>query len=396
MLQNKKKILYLISFLLVVFIFFYIIFNYILYVQKNNQYQDIVNKELNFYNDYKNSDYDISYDYKSFSFEEISDFYIDYSKEYSSTNSKIELLFSNNKLSFLIDSIYNWNNSIDKLLYIDYFNAFSFISWYQFTNNINRDYYFLNKYSNLYSDLYNFSLENIDYLIDNFFVLSYLEKNELLKDDIVLKKLKQDLYNNYERLDISNQLYLIFYLDYLGDWYLEDFLSYKNYSLENIFEYNKLNINNKAIYLYLLENNDIKIDYDISLIEKNFDKMNYNSKLFFVSLFYSTRDDSLEYYNNLEKSYKNYDLNLKNKFLKSLLYKNLFVDYSSFDNYSKFWYACWYVVNRKKEYEVWFDKKTYYYADYSISRIEYDWQIDSRVASFEWDKFYLQVTIKQK
>lgn len=394
--KNNKTIIILWFLVLFIILFFIIMYFYMNNNKKIDLYNSNITQKLDLFEEYSHNWYDTSFYNRDIKTDEIIDFYIDYNNDISKEDSEVELLFSNTKLSFLANSIFYWDNNIEKLYYLDFINAYSSVIWYDFISYSNEKKYIINDLLLYENNIYNFDIDNLDLLLDKYFVFRYLHKHNIVDTSIVVNKFKTDIYDNFENISIDNQLLFLFYLSLISNDDLKDFLSYKDLVIDKLYEIDNLSDSNKIKYLYVLSINWINYDYDFSYLLEKFNEFDYITKLFFVSLLSSYDLDYEEQYNYIENNYLYIDLDNRSKFLKFLLYKNNFEDYSSYDTYSKFWYSLWYVVNRKIEYEVWVNGITYYYADYPISRLEYNNEIDARIASFEWEKFYLQITVKQK
>ena len=376
----------------------------------------IVNEKLDIYNK-QISDYLINYtstgifltvqnNFKEFEYlkpekwaknkSTIYDFNIDYNMESKNLKeSEVSLFFANNKMAYLFDSIFlNKKDDIYKYLFINYIELYSKNKKIKLTPKItyNTDYQNL---TSVDSEIYKFNvLDEIEY-IHKYFLLSSLEKS-WIKIDIEFKKLiYNDIVSNYKWLKNNDKLLFLVYLNNL--WELDNFLTSVDENLSELpwlfwFESSEL-----AYFVYLLSLKDKSnpdLDWYISTLEAWYDKLDIIWKIMLIWALSNLEKDYSLHYSELEKV-SNYDLTLKEQFIKFFVFKEFKNEYTIYDNYSKFWWSSWLQVNKNKEF-VLSNRKLFYYTSFTLDKVIYDNLIDTRVVSFFWDKFYLNITLKQK
>jgi len=193
-------------------------------------------------------------------------------------------------------------------------------------------------------------------------------------------------------------LYIYFFLVYLNNlWELDNFLTSVDENLSELpwlfwFESSEL-----AYFVYLLSLKDKSnpdLDWYISTLEAWYDKLDIIWKIMLIWALSNLEKDYSLHYSELEKV-SNYDLTLKEQFIKFFVFKEFKNEYTIYDNYSKFWWSSWLQVNKNKEF-VLSNRKLFYYTSFTLDKVIYDNLIDTRVVSFFWDKFYLNITLKQK
>jgi len=407
--KNKKLILIPIVILLIASLF--LLFNFFenkkqkeIYMEKTKNYNAKIDDYLKIYS---NSWYTISNTNKEFKYVrdarqdvvlQIIPTVVDFDVEHkidliNYSESKIDFLFSNNKMTYVFDAIINSNEeTIYKYLFINYLQNYSKI------NNLNNHpklTWEIN-YSELLpleKEIYNFELAKEEEYIDKYFLLSTIEKSWLEVDQVLKWKIYGDLFFNFSSFKDNDKLLLLFYLSNL--WELDKFLTWVQKDLPKLFSW--LNDNDLAYYTYLLsitDKSNEEITKNIKSLEEEFDNLNTDSKIMFVWILNNMWMDYLKYYDEIEKL-NNYSLTLKELFIKFLIYTNLKNDYTSIDSYSKFWYSSGMQVNRKEEFILSLEKP-YYYDSYSLDKVIYDDLIDTRVGAFDWKKFFLNITLKQK
>ncbi len=407
--KNKKLILIPIVILLIVSLF--LLFNFLekkkqkeIYMEKTKNYNTKIDDYLK---TYSNSWYTISNTSKEFKYVRdarqdvvlqiiptVVDFDVEHKSDLKNYNeSKIDFLFSNNKMTYVFDAIINSNeNTIYKYLFINYLQNYSKI------NNLNNHpklTWEIN-YSELLpleKEIYNFELAKEEEYIDKYFLLSTIEKSWLEVDQVLKWKIYWDLFFNFSSFKDNDKLLLLLYLSNLGE--LDDFLTSIQKDLPKLFSW--LNDNDLAYYTYLLSIKDKtneEIAENIKKLETEFDNLNLDNKIMFVWILNNMLIDYSKYYEEIEKT-DNYSLSLKELFIKFLVFSNFKNEYTILDSYSKFWFSSWMQVNRKEEFILSLEKP-YYYESYSLDKVIYDDLIDTRVWAFDWKNFYLNITLKQK
>lgn len=408
--MKNKKLLF-IPVIIFILIFILLIFNFIenkkqkeIYIEKTKNYNTKIEDYLN---TYSNSWYTISNTNKDFKYVRdarqdvvlqriptVVDFNVEHKSELKNySESSINFLFANNKMTYLFDAIINSNeNTIYKYLFINYLQNYSKI------NNLNNHPKLIweTNYSELLQfekDIYNFDLAQEEEYIDKYFLLSSLEKSWLEIDQVFKWKIYWDLFFNFSNFKDNDKLLLLLYLSNL--WELDDFLTSIQKDLPKLFSW--LNDNDLAYYTYLLSIKDKtneEITENIKNLEAEFVNLNTDSKIMFVWVLNNMWMDYSKYYDEIEKT-DNYSLSLKELFIKFLIFSNFKNEYTILDSYSKFWFSSWMQVNRKEEFILSLEKP-YYYESYSLDKVIYDELIDTRVWAFDWKKFYLNITLKQK
>ncbi len=407
--KNKKLILIPIVILLIISLF--LLFNFLekkkqkeIYMEKTKNYNTKIDDYLK---TYSNSWYTISITNKEFKYVRdarqdvvlqiiptVVDFDVEHKSDLKNYNeSKIDFLFSNNKMTYLFDAIINSNeNTIYKYLFINYLQNYSKI------NNLNNHpklTWEIN-YSELLpleKEIYNFELAKEEEYIDKYFLLSTIEKSWLEVDQVLKWKIYWDLFFNFSSFKDNDKLLLLLYLSNL--WELDKFLTGVQKDLPKLFSW--LNDNDLAYYTYLLSINDKsneEITENIKSLETEFDNLNLGSKIMFVWILNNMWMDYSKYYDEIEKI-DNYSLSLKELFIKFLVYSNLKNEYTSIDSYSKFWFSSGMQVNRKEEFILSLESP-FFFESYSLDKVIYDDLIDTRVWAFDWKKFFLNITLKQK
>ena len=422
--MKNKLYIYLFFFILLFTIFWFYFFSNSDEItsidEKINKFSEeekiIVNEKLDIYNK-QISDYLINYtstgifltvqnNFKEFEYlkpekwaknkSTIYDFNIDYNMESKNLKeSEVSLFFANNKMAYLFDSIFlNKKDDIYKYLFINYIELYSKNKKIKLTPKItyNTDYQNL---TSVDSEIYKFNvLDEIEY-IHKYFLLSSLEKS-WIKIDIEFKKLiYNDIVSNYKWLKNNDKLLFLVYLNNL--WELDNFLTSVDENLSELpwlfwFESSEL-----AYFVYLLSLKDKSnpdLDWYISTLEAWYDKLDIIWKIMLIWALSNLEKDYSLHYSELEKV-SNYDLTLKEQFIKFFVFKEFKNEYTIYDNYSKFWWSSWLQVNKNKEF-VLSNRKLFYYTSFTLDKVIYDNLIDTRVVSFFWDKFYLNITLKQK
>jgi len=422
--MKNKLYIYLLFFILLFTIFWFYFFSNSDEItsidEKINKFSEeekiIVNEKLDIYNK-QISDYLINYtstgifltvqnNFKEFEYlkpekwaknkSTIYDFNIDYNMESKNLKeSEVSLFFANNKMAYLFDSIFlNKKDDIYKYLFINYIELYSKNKKIKLTPKItyNTDYQNL---TSVDSEIYKFNvLDEIEY-IHKYFLLSSLEKS-WIKIDIEFKKLiYNDIVSNYKWLKNNDKLLFLVYLNNL--WELDNFLTSVDENLSELpwlfwFESSEL-----AYFVYLLSLKDKSnpdLDWYISTLEAWYDKLDIIWKIMLIWALSNLEKDYSLHYSELEKV-SNYDLTLKEQFIKFFVFKEFKNEYTIYDNYSKFWWSSWLQVNKNKEF-VLSNRKLFYYTSFTLDKVIYDNLIDTRVVSFFWDKFYLNITLKQK
>lgn len=326
----------------------------------------------------------------------IYDFNIDYNKESKKiNNSEIELFFANNKMSYLFDSIFSseWEN-IYKYLFINYIELYSKNKKLKLTPKVtfNTDYQNL---TSIGSEIYKFDILDEREYIHKYFLLSSFEKSWIQIDSEFKNLIYKDLTSNYKKFKNKDKLLFLIYLNNL--WELDNFLISVNEKLVELpwlfwFKGDEL-----AYFLYLLSLKDKSnpdINWYITSLETWYDKLDISWKIMLIWALNNLEKDYSEHYSDLEKI-SNYDLTLQEKFIKFLVFREFKNEYTIYDNYSKFWWSSWLQVNKNKEF-ILSNRKLFYYDNFSLDKVVYDNLIDTRIASFFWDKFYLNITLKQK
>lgn len=325
----------------------------------------------------------------------LSDFDIEHNKDLKNySESKIDFLFANNKMTFLVnDLLLSDNQDIYKYIFVNYLEAY-------FKNNNLKIAPFLTwktDYQNLVSkekEIFELSFLASEEYIDKYFLLSYLWKSWVDIDNEFLNLLKQDIEDNFNGFDNYSKLLYIFFLNEL--WELDDFLS-SRWNISDLLSsfWNNLNVKSFETYILSLKEKDNEdIQKNIEELESSFDNLDNTSKILLVWILNNLWKDFSKYYDEIEKIEHN-DYQLKELFIKFLVYSKLNTEYTSFDNYAKFWFSSGMQVNRKEEFIV--SRETpYYFESYRLDKVIYEDLIDNRVWAFDWKKFYLNIILKQK
>ncbi|MDD3794033.1 MAG: hypothetical protein PHI37_04425 [Candidatus Gracilibacteria bacterium] len=325
----------------------------------------------------------------------LSDFDIEHNKDLKNySESKIDFLFANNKMTFLVnDLLLSDNQDIYKYIFVNYLEAY-------FKNNNLKIAPFLTgktDYQNLVSkekEIFELSFLASEEYIDKYFLLSYLGKSGVDIDNEFLNLLKQDIEDNFNGFDNYSKLLYIFFLNELGE--LDDFLSSRGNISDLLSSFgNNLNVKSFETYILSLKEKDNEdIQKNIEELESSFDNLDNTSKILLVGILNNLGKDFSKYYDEIEKIEHN-DYQLKELFIKFLVYSKLNTEYTSFDNYAKFWFSSGMQVNRKEEFIV--SRETpYYFESYRLDKVIYEDLIDNRVGAFDGKKFYLNIILKQK
>lgn len=407
--KNKKIIFIPIVILFIVSLF--LIFNFYetkkqreIYAEKTKKYNSKID---NYLSTYSNSWFIITNTSKYFKYVrdarqdvvlQIIPTVVDFDVEHKSdlvnySESKIDFLFANNKMTYLFDAILNNNEeTIYKYLFINYLENYTKIN----SSNIHPNVVWKTSYQeilSLESEIYNFELAKEEEYIDKYFLISSLDKSWIEVDQLLKWKIYWDLFFNFSSFKDSDKLLFLLYLSNL--WELDKFLTDVQKDLPKLFSW--LNDNDLAYFTYLLsitDKSNEEIEKNIEKLKIDFSNLNLDSKIMFIWTLNYMWIDYLEYYNEIEKT-DNYLLSLKELFIKFLIYSNLKNEYTFLDSYSKFWYSSGMQVNRKEEFILSLEKP-YYYESYPLDKVIYDDLIDTRVGAFDWKKFFLNITLKQK
>lgn len=325
----------------------------------------------------------------------LTDFDLEHNKDLKNhSESKIDFLFSNNKMTFLVnDILLSDSQDIYKYIFVNYLEAY-------FKNqnlNISPFLTWKTDYENLVSkekDIFELSfLANEEY-IDKYFLLSYLEKSSIDIDNEFLSLLKKDIEDNFSWFDDYSKLLYIFFLNEL--WELDDFLSTR-WNISDLFSsfWSSPEVKSFETYILSLKDKDNEnIAKNIEELESSFDELDITSKILLVWTLNNLWKDFSKYYDEIEKI-EHSDYKLKELFIKFLVYSKIKSEYNSFENYAKFWFSSGMQVNRKKEFIV--SRETpFYFESYRLDKVIYEDLIDNRVWAFDWKKFYLNITLKQK
>lgn len=386
--KNKKIILIMAFFLAITSIFWFIIYTKFFNIEKTETfevYNESISEVLEKYNNYTDFE-SIKYIEKEVNNREIVDFDIDFDKNSSQTWSLIEFSFANNKMTFLIDSIFtNQDNSIYKIFYSSYLKSYFNSKNLKISSFIDEKIDYLEIFED-FIDLNYFADENEK--ITKFFIISKLINNNSFSDLDFYQDLASNLLENFDSLNIDEKLLFLTYLD--ENWDLFNFLSDLDLWLDKLFNINNLSNTQELNYLYLLSKNNIEIELDL----EKFTNLNDRSKIFLVWILNSLWKDYSEIYLDLEEKW-NINLDIHDQFLKFLVFKNLKNEYTSYEKYSKFWYSSGVLLNRRMEYELNLDSP-FFKQEHKFENLIYNNKIDTRIASFMWEKFYLQVTLKEK
>lgn len=386
--KNKKIILIMAFFLAIISIFWFIIYTKFFNIEKTEIFQvynESISEVLEKYNNYTDFE-SIKYIEKEVNNREIVDFDIDFDKNSSQTWSLVEFSFANNKMTFLIDSIFtNKDNSIYKVFYSSYLKSYFNSKDLKISSFIDEKIDYLEIFED-FIDLNYFADENEK--ITKFFIISKLVNNNSFSDLDFYQDLASNLLENFDSLNIDEKLLFLTYLD--ENWDLFNFLSDLDLWLDKLFNINNLSNTQELNYLYLLSKNNIEIELDL----EKFTNLNDRSKIFLVWILNNLWKDFSEKYSILEEKW-NINLDIHDKFLKFLVFKNLKNEYTSYEKYSKFWYSSWVLLNRRMEYELNLDSP-FFKQEHKFENLIYNNRIDTRIASFMWEKFYLQITVKEK
>lgn len=326
----------------------------------------------------------------------IYDFNIDYNKESKNLKeSELSLFFANNKMTYLFDSIFsNKKDDIYKYLFINYIELYSKNKKLKLTPKItyNTDYQNLTSVDN---EIYKFDVLDEREYIHKYFLLSSLEKSWIKIDSEFKNLIYNDIVSNYKWLKNNDKLLFLVYLNNL--WELDNFLTSVDEKLSELPWLFWFKDTELAYFVYLLSLKDKwnpDLDWYISTLETWYDKLDITWKIMLIWALSNLEKDYSEHYLELEKI-SNYDLTLQEQFIKFLVFKEFKNEYTIYDNYSKFWWSSWLQVNKNSEF-ILSSRKLFYYDSFSLDKLIYDDLIDTRVASFFWDKFYLNITLKQK
>lgn len=325
----------------------------------------------------------------------LTDFDLEYNKDLKNhSESKIDFLFSNNKMTFLVnDILLSDSQDIYKYIFVNYLEAY-------FKNqnlNISPFLTWKTDYENLVSkekDIFELSFLASEEYIDKYFLLSYLEKSSIDIDNEFLSLLKKDIEDNFSWFDDYSKLLYIFFLNEL--WELDDFLSTR-WNISDLFSsfWSSPEVKSFETYILSLKDKDNEnIAKNIEELESSFDELDITSKILLVWTLNNLWKDFSKYYDEIEKI-EHSDYKLKELFIKFLVYSKIKSEYNSFENYAKFWFSSGMQVNRKKEFIV--SRETpFYFESYRLDKVIYEDLIDNRVWAFDWKKFYLNITLKQK
>lgn len=325
----------------------------------------------------------------------LTDFDLEHNKDLKNhSESKIDFLFSNNKMTFLVnDILLSDSQDIYKYIFVNYLEAY-------FKNqnlNISPFLTWKTDYENLVSkekDIFELSFLASEEYIDKYFLLSYLEKSSIDIDNEFLSLLKKDIEDNFSWFDDYSKLLYIFFLNEL--WELDDFLSTR-WNISDLFSsfWSSPEVKSFETYILSLKDKDNEnIAKNIEELESSFEDLDITSKILLVWTLNNLWKDFSKYYDEIEKI-EHSDYKLKELFIKFLVYSNINSEYNSFENYAKFWFSSGMQVNRKEEFIV--SRETpFYFESYRLDKVIYEDLIDNRVWAFDWKKFYLNITLKQK
>ena len=237
---------------------------------------------------------------------------------------------------------------------------------------------------------YDYDSYSQDSLIKKYFILSYIKKQWYKEAESFEEKLSIDIISDFPLWEDESKLKLLYFLWF--SWEIDNFLQKVSFNL------NEIQDKDNIYYLYLSNklnvNSDELLDISSNFKDK-YDELNDLEKVLFIWYLYESKDDDFEIYYDKFELKNNYDLDLDVAFSKYLIYSNFENEYSSFENDAKFWYASWILLNRKKEFIL--DSQNINHIDsLSLDKVMYDWLIDTRVKSFEGDKIYLNVIVKEK
>ncbi|NVP17277.1 hypothetical protein HUU51_01025 [Candidatus Gracilibacteria bacterium] len=325
----------------------------------------------------------------------LTDFDLEHNKDLKNhSESKIDFLFSNNKMTFLVnDILLSDSQDIYKYIFVNYLEAY-------FKNqNLNISPFLTGKtdYENLVSkekDIFELSFLASEEYIDKYFLLSYLEKSSIDIDNEFLSLLKKDIEDNFSGFDDYSKLLYIFFLNELGE--LDDFLSTRG-NISDLFSSFGSSPEVKSFETYILslkDKDNENIAKNIEELESSFEDLDITSKILLVGTLNNLGKDFSKYYDEIEKI-EHSDYKLKELFTKFLVYSKIKSEYNSFENYAKFWFSSGMQVNRKEEFIV--SRETpFYFESYRLDKVIYEDLIDNRVGAFDGKKFYLNITLKQK
>lgn len=325
----------------------------------------------------------------------LTDFDLEHNKDLKNhSESKIDFLFSNNKMTFLVnDILLSDSQDIYKYIFVNYLEAY-------FKNqnlNISPFLTWKTDYENLVSkekDIFELSFLASEEYIDKYFLLSYLEKSSIDIDNEFLSLLKKDIEDNFSWFDDYSKLLYIFFLNEL--WELDDFLSTR-WNISDLFSsfWSSPEVKSFETYILSLKDKDNEnIAKNIEELESSFEDLDITSKILLVWTLNNLWKDFSKYYDEIEKI-EHSDYKLKELFTKFLVYSKIKSEYNSFENYAKFWFSSGMQVNRKEEFIV--SRETpFYFESYRLDKVIYEDLIDNRVWAFDWKKFYLNITLKQK
>lgn len=325
----------------------------------------------------------------------LTDFDLEHNKDLKNhSESKIDFLFSNNKMTFLVnDILLSDSQDIYKYIFVNYLEAY-------FKNqnlNISPFLTWKTDYENLVSkekDIFELSFLASEEYIDKYFLLSYLEKSSIDIDNEFLSLLKKDIEDNFSWFDDYSKLLYIFFLNEL--WELDDFLSTR-WNISDLFSsfWSSPEVKSFETYILSLKDKDNEnIAKNIEELESSFEDLDITSKILLVWTLNNLWKDFSKYYDEIEKI-EHSDYKLKELFTKFLVYSKIKSEYNSFENYAKFWFSSGMQVNRKEEFIV-SSETPFYFESYRLDKVIYEDLIDNRVWAFDWKKFYLNITLKQK
>lgn len=386
--KNKRIILIIVFIFIITSIFWFIVYNKSFNIENTKDFEIYNESILEILENYDNySDFEsINYLEKEINTSEILDFDIDFDLNSSQTWSLVEFSFANNKMTFLVDSIFNsQDNTIYKIFYKSYLKSYYNSKNLKISSFIDENIEYLEILE---------QFQNLNYFNDKqekitlFFILSKLVNSESFSYLDFYQNLANELLEDFDWLSTDEKLLFLTFLD--ENWDLFNFLSDLDLSLDSLFNLNNLNNEQKLNYLYLLSKNEFDIEIDI----ESFINLNDRSKIFLVWVLNNLWNDYSEIYLDLEEK-PNFDLDIHDKFIKFIVYKNLKNEYNTYEKYSKFWYSSWVLLNRRMEYEL--DLYSpFFKQDHKFENLIYNKKIDTRIASFRGDKFYLQITVKEK
>lgn len=407
--KNKKLIIIPTVILLIISLFF--VFNFFekkkqkdIYLEKISNYNLQIDNYLSLYS---NSWFTISNINKEFKYlrdskqakvlqiiPTVFDFDLEYKIDLNNySESKIDFLFSNNKMTYVLDSIINSNeNTIYKYLFINYLQNYSKVNTYKNHPKLTWEINYLELIP-LEKEIYNFEFAREEEYIEKYFLLSTLEKSWINIDQIFKWKIYSDLVLNFSSFKDKDKLLLLFYLSNLWESY--NFLSSIGNDLPKLFSF--LENDELAYFTYLLSISDKtnkEIENNIEKLGKNFSDLSIDSKIMYIWTLNNMWVNYFDYYNEIEKI-ENSTLTLKESFIKFLIYSDLKNEYTILDSYSKFWYSSGMQVNRKKEFILSLESP-FFFESYPLDKVVYNNLIDNRIWAFDWKKFYLNITLKQK